>query len=666
MQHESTNDPLALESISSPEGGTEKEKILQGENGSAQALPENAGTVTENQAAGPEAGSELPELIANLLADPDLLEDHVKNAKPHELIFLLENLSQVGDEFENVLDLGKLIQKYIGELKDSENGIMDKAMSSRYQTAWAKFNKRRSVWMRAREDQRAENSKLKKAMLDELKKIVEAKDVEAIQKVRDIQKRWRETGFVLSDDVEALKIKYSTYLDSFYHFRSMSNDLRDRDREQNLIEKQRLVAEASALFPVEGETPPDNWKEIGNKLQELHEEWKTYGLIPRESDEINEQFRSVLDRFYLKRQEYYEQIDKTRAENGANKQTLLEKFSTYAAFTADKAKDWNKATQEVLAMQEEWKVIGPGPKDLNKQLWKDFRKSCDTFFSGKSKFFKKFDDARTENLELKKVLCDKAEALKESTDWKKGAEELKLLQSEWKKIGSVHERHSNKIWKRFRAACDDFFNRRDEAVGGTRAQEKENLTKKEGLITKVKEILSNIPAKDEVREFITAMQKEWEAIGHVPFAEKDRIHSAFRTTLQKLAKDGGLGNDVFGGMRGAPRYNRGGGGGGGSESNRRDDGKDEIQRLRQKMEGIQETLSSYEANIQMISKGKSGDSLRKQIQEMIDAEKSKLDSMKARIKSIRELAQKEKEEKEAESVAAQSPTPPVSPEGSES
>jgi len=282
------------------------------------------------------------------------------------------------------------------------------------------------------------------------------------------------------------------------------------------------------------------------------------------------------------------------------------------------------------------------------KLWKEYRSLCDNFFSAKGKFFKEFDTIRNNNLKLKTAICEKAEETSTSEDFKGGATILKDLQKEWKTIGPVHERYSNKIWKRFRKACDHFFDRRSKALDSERSGYQENLVVKEKLITELKALTAADDAAARIDEF-NDIQTRWKNTGHVPFKLKDKINNAFKeaigkyfnkTKIRRGNSRGGINKEALGNMSEDARY-------------RKLDG--EIRRLQSKIRIVQEKVDQYDTNIQFISKGKSGDSLRKQIQGQIDSEKARIDAMKAQVKDLRKLRDNPPEEKAPEPPKEEAP-----------
>ena len=585
-------------------------------------------------------------LLEELLKEDENFEKVVSASSPAECILLMEAIA-AREELRKLAPKVAFLKARFDQMEKAEDSDLPVETISRFNTAYARFNKRRADLIAKAERSKEENSRLKFALLERLKKIVEEEEVDAIEAVREIQSEWKDIGWVLQKDIDDLNKTYSTYLDVYYNLRGQYNALRDLDRQHNMTEKEKIITEITSLTPAEDseqQNSRDFWKESSEKVRALQEHFKTIGPVPRENlDDLMTRYRAELDKFYGARQIFYNAQDEEKKGNIALKQEVIDKLIPYAAFASEKAKEWNQATKEVLALQEDWKKLGPAPREINRELWKLYRQTCDAFFESKSEFFKKFDEIRAENLKKKIALCEQAEALKENENFKETAEKLKGLQSEWKTIGPVHDRYSNKVWKRFRKACDHFFNRRDDSGDGGNSDYKKNQETKEALIKELKGLLDSDNPEEHVNAFKN-IQNRWKNTGHVPIKEKDRINNTFRdlasSFYSKLKKVTGSGRFVKLDLV--------------SDSSMRTQKVDgEIQRIKRKIRASQEKIDSYGTNILYISKGKSGDSLRKMIQGQIDEEKVKVERFKAQIKEIKAKEEQRKvdAEKAAEEVA---------------
>ncbi len=614
-------------------------------------------------------------LLQEILGDEENLDSVVEKANPQELCLLMESIATRGDVAEFVSKIANIKKSFESKI-DPET--VEHSLVSRFNTALARFNKKRMVYYAEREKEKEENSTKKKDLLERLKAIVTEEQVTKINEVREIQNQWREIGWVMQKDVITFNETYRHFLDIFYNLRSQYQELLDYDRKFNLDEKKKIIDEIERLIPADDTTPREEWAKRSDRVKQIQEFWRTIGHVPREDHEsTNAAFRDVLDRFYEMRSSYYEVQDAQKGENAEKKTAILEKLKSFHGFTGSRPKDWNDVTKEILDLQEQWKTIGPGPAEQNKELWKEYRSECDQFFARKQEFFKTFDDERAENLVKKTAICEKAEAVMNNEDYKETAEILKHLQEEWKNTGPIHERYSNKLWKRFRTACDAFFDRKTAAMSASKSEFEENLKIKLDLISQVESVIGSDNPADHAEE-MEAIQAKWKETGHVPFKQKDKINGAYRDALgsyfEKTRQRGGGGYGGGGGERrgqgggggerrgqgggGGERRGQGGGGGGerrggggggggnyggGNDANRGrgnagstgDPLEDEMRRMRIKIQVIQEKVDSYETNILYISKGKSGDGLRAQIQGQIDNEKAEIEKIKRKIKEMK-------------------------------
>ena len=453
-----------------------------------------------------------------------------------------------------------------------------------------------------------------------------------------------------------------------------------------------MEKKVDGLIPTEEQITREDWNKRSERVKQLQEYWRTIGHVPREDVEtLNAAFRDALDRFYELRSGYYELQDQQRVENEIKKKAILAKIKVHHDFDGKRPKDWTDVTNEVLALQNEWKTIGPGPIETNKSLWTEYRAECDHFFQRKSEFFKVFDEERGENLIKKTAICEKAEAVMNNEHLKDTTEILKQLQEEWKSIGPVHERYSNKLWKRFRTACDTFFDRKTAAVSASKSEFEDNMAIKLDLISQVEAIAALDNPGDHSAEF-EAIAAKWKETGHVPFKQKDKINGAYRDAItQYYDKTRSRGGGGYGGGYGGGGGERRGGGGGGGErrgggdrqgggerrgggdrqggggdrrggNDRRDQvasnpAEDEMRKMRMKIQIIQEKVEAYETNILFISKGKSGDGLRNQIQAQIDSEKAEIEKLKKKLKDMKSAQETAKAAPVVESKAAVEETP---------
>ena len=321
---------------------------------------------------------------------------------------------------------------------------------------------------------------------------------------------------------------YHFLVEKFFDKVNINRELRDLDMKKNLDAKIVLCEKAEELLDEK------SMSKAFKSLQKLHEEWKEIGPVPQDKkDEIWERFKSATDKINAIRREHYSKIQDEQNANLATKTALCEKAEELLAEEYTNISTWQKKSTELSELFKIWKTVGPAAKKQNEEIWVRFKSTMDNFFSKKKVFFTELKDKQTENLERKINLCIEAEALQESTEWKKATEEFKRIQEEWKTIGPVPKRQADKVWKRFRAACDVFFGRKSEHFSGLKDEEAANLAAKQALIEALKNFELK-PSRSENMEAIKALQKQWIEIGHVPMKVKDSINSEYRKAVDAI------------------------------------------------------------------------------------------------------------------------------------
>lgn len=381
----------------------------------------------------------------------------------------------------------------------------------------------RAAMVEARNKEMAENLANKNAILEKMDAI--ASDADGIgqqyNQFQELQKQFKEIGAVDPQEVNVLWKKFNQIGEKFYDALKINKELRDYDFKKNQEKKDALCAEAEKL------SEAGDILSAFRRLQELHEEWKGIGPVAKEiREEIWNRFKAASTIINKRHQDHFEALKAAEAANEQGKTALCDKLEAIETATINSIKDWEEQTKIVLSIQEEWRKLGFASKKVNTALFERFRNLCDKFFQTKAEFFKAIKEDQSENLAKKIALCEKAEALKDSTDWRSTTDQLVKLQQEWKEIGPVNKKNSNAIWERFRGACDAFFTAKEKAIGGEKAAEKANLDKKREILDKLQALKENIAeaTPDQVRSLI----KEWKEVGHVPFKEKDKLHKAYQ------------------------------------------------------------------------------------------------------------------------------------------
>lgn len=377
------------------------------------------------------------------------------------------------------------------------------------------------------EKEREENLELKLGLIEELKQLVEKEESikDTFEAFHSIQERWRSIGAVPTSQNNDLWQNYHLHVEHFYDYIKINKDLRDLDFKRNQEKKENLCEKAEKLS--EHKSAIDAFK----TLQVLHQEWKETGPVSKELREILwERFKAATSIINKRHQAHFTEIKEKQLENLKLKKALCEKVEEIANTENAKAKDWNHNVKMIQELQDEWRTIGTVPKQNNTEIYRRFRKGCDAFFKNKRDFYKHHKSEQMVNFERKKALLESAISLKDSEDWKNTSSEFVALQKEWKNIGPVPRKYSEKIWNQFRATCDAFFERKKEHFGGSEERQKENLQLKEALIEKIKAFTPSESPEEDIKSLLK-IKEEWLSIGHVPFKAKNQINSDYHNVL---------------------------------------------------------------------------------------------------------------------------------------
>ena len=394
------------------------------------------------------------------------------------------------------------------------------------------FKEKKAAYIEAIEKEKEENLARKHAILDEIKGYLQ--DPDNIGKYyndfKERQQAFKEIVNVPASAVSELWKNFQTYSENFYDLLKIHKELRDYDFKKNLEQKISLCEQAEAL--AENTDILDAFK----ILQSLHEEWRGIGPVAKEMrEEIWNRFKEASTVINKRHQQYFETIKATEQANEQSKIALCEEIEAIDLSSLQSFSAWDEMTKKVLDMQERWKAVGFASRKVNAQLFERFRKSCDLFFPRKADYYKSVKDTMSVNLEKKRALCEQAEALKESTDWRAVSDKLTQLQKEWRTIGAVPRKYSDTVWKRFTEACDYFFERKKQEFASKRSEEQDNLSAKQAVIEKLNAIDETLD-KNEGLVQVRALMAEWAAIGHVPFKEKDKLRKQYQTALDSHFK----------------------------------------------------------------------------------------------------------------------------------
>ncbi len=554
--------------------------------------------------------AELVGLFEELVRD----EDRLKKSKEAEAIKAAFYKRLLKEKAESGLAVAEAVETEVEETEEvvesTEETVSDNPfveIEKGFKELYNAYKKERAEYNRQLEKEREHNLELKEAVVADLKALLEKQeDVNAtFPEFREIQNRWRAIGPVPAQSYRNINETYQLYVEQFYDMVKINRELRDLDFKKNLEAKEQFCELAEKL----AENP--NIIEAFKELQKLHDQWKEFGPVAKEfRDDIWNRFKAATAVINKKYQGFFEGIKEQQAENFAKKTALCEKVEEIAEREVSNSNEWNSFSKEIEDIQKEWKTIGFASKKDNQKVYDRFRAACDKFYGRKRDFYTDYKDSINANVDKKIALCEAAEALKNSTEWKKATDQFINLQKQWKEIGAVPRKKSEQLWKRFRAACDEFFAERDK----NSKPENDfygNLKAKQRLIEEMNAYVLKNDESDlaALQEF----QKRWQEIGFVPFKEKDNVSQAYKEAVAKF-----------------PNPNRGGKRG---RANNRPQ-LSEKDRLIQKYHSLEQDIVTYENNVGFFAMSKNSEPLIKQMQERIAQAKEELKSLAAQIKAL--------------------------------
>ena len=505
------------------------------------------------------------------------------------------------------------------------------AIEEEFKNVMAIIKEKRSAQMAELERQKEENLQIKLSIIEELKELVESPDDanKSYTEFKKLQQQWNETKLIPQAKVNELWKSYQLYVEKFYDILKLNNEFREYDFKKNLEIKNRLCEAAEKLADEEDVIS------AFHQLQKLHQEFRDTGPVAKElRDEVWNRFKAASTVVNRRHQQHFEALKEAEQHNLDQKTVICEivesiEYDELKTFSA-----WENKTQEVIALQTKWKTIGFAPQKMNVKIFERFRHACDDFFKKKGEFFKTLKEGMNENLEKKKALCEKAESLKESTDWKATADTLTKLQKEWKTIGPVPKKHSDTIWKRFISACDYFFEQKNKATSSQRSVELENMEKKKEIITRLSAIDESIDTEEASKQ-VRELMKEWGTIGHVPFKEKDKLYKQYHSLVDQLFER----FNISASNRKLSNFKS-------NISNIQSGGSQTLYREREKLvrayENMKSELQTYENNLGFLTSAyKKGNSLLTELNRKVEKLKADLELVLQKIKVIDESIKEE-------------------------
>ena len=599
--------------------------------------------VTELSEQKPEVAAAVTEEVVNQVSETQKVsEESLTNyaaMDKKQLVEVLQNLAQqpVNEVKEDVVrvrvafaairkeELAKEKEAFIA--KGNEEAAFAPAadeLEEQFKSLYAEIKEKRAAYNAAQDALKADNLAKKREIISKINEIAE--DADNVNRqystVQQLQQDFKAIGEVPSENDTEVWKSYQVAVERFYDLLKMNKELRDYDFKKNLEQKQALCAEAEALD--EEADIVDAFK----KLQQLHTSWREIGPVSKEiREELWTRFKNASAVINKKYQSFFEERKANEKKNAEGKEALCVKIEAISTDNLKTYAAWDEATKAIIGLQEEWKKLGFASRKVNTELFARFRKSCDEFFAKKAEFFKRMKDELAANLAKKIELCENAEALKDSTEWKKTTDALIALQKEWKTVGPVVKKHSDAVWKRFIAACDAFFEEKKKQNVNVHSVEHENLKQKKDIIAQINSILENKETEDAPNK-VRELMKKWQEVGHVPYKEKDKVYAEYKAAIDKAfeqldmkAKKARMANFAN------------------SINQMNDTGKvyHERERLVRAYEMKSQELKTYENNLGFFNaQSKSGNSLVKEMERKIANIKEEIAMLEQKIKLIDE------------------------------
>ena len=495
---------------------------------------------------------------------------------------------------------------------------------NRFDASLTLIKDRKSNFYKEKEASKAKNLEKKEDILAQLRELIDGENATTnLSPIKKLQEEWKAVGPVPAQHNRTLWANYNALLDRFYNNRHILFELKELDRKKNHKAKMELCEKAEVLDKY------GNIKDAVIELNELHEEYKRIGAVPREvQEELWQRFKSASDKIYKKRKSYLEDLKGEFEENAEKKRTLAKELEPFVDFDSDRINEWNSKTKEILAIQKRWDAIGGVPreeaKEINKLFWSTFKK----FFSNKNEFFKRLESLRKENLSKKEQLVEQAKELSESGDLEKTADQLKRLQKEWREIGPVPEKFRNSVYAKFKEACDQFFDKKRAAQNEHEAQYQENLKQKEAILD---QMMKSAKGKKGTEEEFTEMLGQFTEIGFVPRNAIKSTESKLKEAVETYIESIGLSEDKaqeimlkaeFGGQKGAgvdKKLNK----------------KESV--LRRKIKELEDNISLLNNNLAFFANSKTADKLKAEFDEKINKAQEEIDHLKKQLRVIRNL-----------------------------
>lgn len=558
---------------------------------------------------------ELVELFEELVQDRDIAKIKAKVGKINKA-FHRQSKEKKDHDLAEFIAAGGVREEYVH---------IDDPLEQRFKVAFNHYKHNKSKYAEEVEKEKLENLQAKLNILEELKELISSE--ETLKKTYDefkrLQESWKEIGLVPAGELNNLWQNYHFLVEKFFDKVRINKELRDLDLKKNMEIKIELCEKAEEL--ILEKSIIKSFK----LLQKYHDEWREVGPVPLDKkEELWERFKAATEKINFRRKEHYKELQEEQLKNLEAKTALCEKAEEIVSLQDGTLKEWNKRTEDMDELFKMWKSIGRATNDMNDVIWVRFKSSLDNFFAQKREFLGKLKDVQMNNLNMKIDLCVQAEAIKDSEDWRNATNDLIRMQKEWKEIGPVPRRHSDKVWKRFRSACDTFFKRKSDFFKNIHGVEAENLKKKKDIIKEIA-AFKVTSKKEKDMAAVQDFQRRWIEIGHVPFKEKDKIQQQYREAIDKLIDTMDI-NKMDLTQAGYESK---------IELLKNDPDSDwrlskERGSLQIKIKKIKEDVALWENNIGFFSGSKNSEIFRKEFELKIEKAKQEIESLEAKMKVL--------------------------------
>lgn len=609
----------------------EEQKVVAPESTSAENTTEEAiQTTTSNETTETTTAAEKPAEPKTKAEVIEVLKQIVYNGGNVERTEL-DHLKMLYYRFHNA-DVASAREKFIEEGGKAEDFMPAPDMDEEnFKAQLSLIREMRNKAAEALEAEKQQNLKRKQEIIERIKALAATPEDadKGYNEVKELQAEWKELKAVPAENATELWKNYQLYTEQFYDQLRLNHEMRAYDFKKNLEIKTHLCEAAEKLADVEDPIS------AFHQLQKLHQEYRETGPVAKElRDEIWKRFKDASTVINKRHQDHFEAIKAKEEENLAKKTELCQQVEALEFDGLKTYAQWEEMTKQVLAIQAEWKTVGFTPRKVNAEIFERFRMACDRFFQAKTAYFKANREKLNANLTAKNALIEKAEALKDSTDWGATTNKFVELQKEWKAIGPVAHKVSDAIWKRFNDACNYFFEQKNAANAGQRKEEEANLELKKGVIAELEKLVEN--ASDDLLKSVRELQARWNEIGHVPYSKKEKMYRRYRELCDKIYDT----LHETAGRRRMDNFRKNVADKGGSELTR------ERGRLQNALENKKQEIQNYETNLTFFrSSSKKGNSLVADIEKKVERLKEDLNEIVEKIKAVNEQIKAEKEAK---------------------